>query len=217
MLLQKFLIVLVYGIVLMLSSTYRFRHVDPRPGSLGGARGGYIFAIWHQNLMAGILAQTGYRHTVIISRSRDGDPVAYLCEKLGHHAVRGSSRKGHADKGGKEAKDEMIERLKAGSPGAVTVDGPSGPIYQPKPGIIEMARLAQVPIIPYATRPDRYWQLKSWDAFRLPKPFARIRVSYGAPIVVPASTTFDEFPSYQQKIRDALMDLEHADDARLIV
>lgn len=211
--LQKFLIVLVYGIVRLLSSTYRYRHVDARPGTPGGVSGGYVFAIWHQNLMAGILAQSGHRHTVIISRSRDGDPVAYLCEKLGHHAVRGSSRKGNADKGGKEAKDEMIELLKSGLPGAVTVDGPSGPIHETKPGIIEMARLAQVPIIPYATRPDRYWQLKSWDAFRLPQPFARIRVFYGAPIAVPAETAFSEFPLYQQKIRDALMTLERDTDA----
>ena len=43
------------------------------------------------------------------------------------------------DKGGKEAKDEMIEMLRTGLPGALTVDGPRGPAHVVKPGIIEMA------------------------------------------------------------------------------
>lgn len=209
---------LAYGLVRLLAYTYRFRVVGAGPA--GGAQG-HVLAIWHQNLFAGILAQTGRRHTVIISRSRDGDPVAYLCEKLGHHVVRGSSKKGVVDKGGKLAKDEMIEVLKAGVPGAVTVDGPSGPAHQVKPGIVEMARLAGIPIVPYLAIPARYWSLRSWDAFRLPKPFTRIDLCYGAPQRIAADTGFDEFPRHQQAIADALQALERdhaagveADDQR---
>lgn len=193
-----------YGLVRLLAMTYRFRS---GPAAPAGSEG-YILATWHQNLFAGILAQSGRPHVVIISRSRDGDPVSFVCQKLGHQVARGSSKKGSADKGGKQAKDEMIEILKRGVPGAVTVDGPSGPVHEVKPGIVEMARLAGVPIVPYAPIPRRYWAFRSWDAFRLPKPFSRIDVCYGAPLHVPLETGFEGFARYQQAITEALQAIE---------
>ena len=197
-----------YLLVRALAFTYRFRSRQPPIARGNAANSGYVLAIWHQNLFAGILAQRR-RHCVIVSRSRDGDPVSYLCRKLGHEVLRGSSRKKDGrDKGGKLAKDEMIECLRAGLPGAVTVDGPSGPAFEVKPGIIEMARLAAIPIVPYLCLPRRYWSLPSWDAFRLPKPFTRIDVVYGAPIHVPMDAEFSDFPRYQAAIADALAVLE---------
>lgn len=199
-----------YVVVRMFALTYRFREAVPVAQRLPHDRPrSYVLAIWHQNLFSGILAQCGRKHTVIVSRSRDGEPAAFLCQNLGHHVVRGSSRKGEIDKGGKLAQAEMIEVLRSGLPGAVTVDGPRGPAFQVKPGIIEMARLSGVAIVPYATLPTRYWRFNSWDSFRLPKPFSRIDVHYGTPIVVPESTAFEEFPRYQQAIVDALHAIEH--------
>ena len=150
---------------------------------------------------------------MIVSRSRDGDPVAFLCEHLGHVAVRGSSKKRGVDKGGREAKDEMIERLKAGSPGAITVDGPSGPVFEVKPGVIEMARRAAVPIVPYVTIPARCWIFNSWDRFRLPKPFSKIHVYYGAPYLVPPETTFEDFARHQAEVGRQLQALDRPDNA----
>jgi lysophospholipid acyltransferase (LPLAT)-like uncharacterized protein len=205
-----------YGLIRLLHWTYRFEfhgteHID-HARRLG--RGSYVLAIWHRNLFAGILAQTGTPHTVIVSRSRDGEPVAFLCTHLGHFAVRGSSKKRGVDKGGREAKDEMIERLAAGSPGAITVDGPSGPVHEVKPGIIEMARRAAVPIVPYVTVPERCWTFNSWDRFRLPKPFSRIHVYYGAPYRIVEATPFEEFGRHQAEIGAQLMALEDAHHTR---
>lgn len=204
---KSFLRVAGYAAIRLLALSYRFRVVGAGPRG-GGEHGGYVLAIWHQNLFAGILAQTGRRHTVMISRSRDGDAVAYLCERLGHHVVRGSSSKGSRDKGGKLAKDEMIEVLRSGMPGAVTVDGPSGPIHEVKPGIVKMARLAGVPIVPYLAIPQSYWRFNSWDAFRLPKPFTRIDVYYGEPIAVCPTTCYAGFPQLQHEIAAALHAVE---------
>jgi lysophospholipid acyltransferase (LPLAT)-like uncharacterized protein len=202
---SRFALFVAYLLVRALSSTYRFR---ARHAPLARSSDAYLLAIWHQNLFSGILAQKT-RHCVIVSRSRDGNPVSYLCGKLGHEVVRGSSRKKDGrDKGGKLAKDEMIECLRAGLPGAVTVDGPNGPAFEVKPGIIEMARIAGIAIVPYLTLPRRYWSFPSWDAFRLPKPFTRIDVYYGAPIHVPADIEFADFPRYQALVADALVALE---------
>lgn len=210
--LKILLIYLAYGLIRLLHSTYRFEfhgtaHLE-HARRLG--RGGYVFAIWHRNLFAGILAQTGTPHTVIVSRSGDGDPVAFLCTRLGHCAVRGSSMKRGKDKGGREAKDEMIERLAAGSPGAITVDGPTGPAHEVKPGVIEMARRATVPIVPYVPIPAHCWTFNTWDRFRVPKPFSKIHVHYGAPHVVPPETTFEQFGAHQAAIGERLLAIEAA-------
>lgn len=209
---KTLLLYLAYGLIRLLHATYRFRFhgTEHLAEARRLGRGSYVFAIWHRNLFAGILAQTGTPHTVIVSRSRDGDPVAFLCTRLGHFAVRGSSSKRGVDKGGREAKDEMIERLAAGSPGAVTVDGPSGPVFEVKPGIIEMARRAGVPIVPYVPIPARCWTFRSWDRFRLPKPFSRIDVYYGPPYAVPPATTFEQFAGHQAEIGRRLMAMEEA-------
>ncbi len=206
---KSFLLIAGYAAIRLLALSYRFRVIGAPPCG-GGDHGFYVLATWHQNLFAGILAQNGRRHTVMISRSRDGDAVAHLCSRLGHHVVRGSSKKGSKDKGGKLAKDEMIEVLRSGTPGAITVDGPSGPIHEVKPGIVEIARLAGVPIVPYLAIPQRYWCFRSWDAFRLPKPFTRIDIYYGEPIVVCPETCYAEFPQRQRDIAAALHAVERA-------
>lgn len=108
------------------------------------------------------------------------------------------------DKGGKLAKDQMIECLKKGYPGAVTVDGPKGPAFVVKPGIIDMAKKAGVLIVPYGIGMSSYWEFKSWDRFRMPKPFCKILVSYGQPIDVSSENqSFEEHLDALQKALNA--------------
>lgn len=192
----------IYLITRLLHMSYRYRFYNNKALQiLKSENQNFIFAIWHQNLFAGILAQTGLRHIVIVSRSNDAEPVAFTCQQLGHLVVRGSSRRGSVDKNGQAAKAEMIKCLLAGHPGAVTVDGPKGPALKVKPGIIDMAKKANVVLVPYMTEPENYWQFNSWDKFRLPKPFSKILVSYGEPIRVG-----DNQDSYE----DDLLKLEEA-------
>jgi lysophospholipid acyltransferase (LPLAT)-like uncharacterized protein len=177
--------VLLYTIARMLHMSYRYRFSgNIILQDLKKNNQNFIFSIYHQNLLAGILAQTGYTHVVIVSQSKDAEGVAYTCQKLGHKVVRGSSKKGNIDKNGKVAKEGMIESLKAGCPGAVTVDGPKGPAFKAKPGIIDMAIKSGCVIVPYIVQPESYWEFKSWDKFRLAKPFSKIFVSYDRPIFI---------------------------------
>lgn len=192
----------IYLITRLLHMTYRYRFENNVVlQKLKDKKQNFIFAIWHQNLFAGILAQTGLQHIVIVSKSNDAEPVAFTCKLLGHLVVRGSSRKGTVDKNGQAAKEEMIDCLKSGHPGAVTVDGPKGPVFKVKPGIIDMAKKSQALLVPYVVAPMSYWQFKSWDSFRLPKPFSKILISYGEPIKVN-----EESVSYEED----LLKLENA-------
>jgi len=179
---------LMYLLVRILAATYRFRYygLENIEKAKCLSRGGnYLLAIWHQNLLQGILGQIGRRHVVIVSKSKDAEAVAFACQKMGHDVARGSSRsKAGVDKGGQAAMEEMILILKTGIPGAITVDGPKGPAKKVKPGIIKMAKDAQIAIVPYAPIATKYWEFNSWDKFRLPKPFSIINVYYGVPLLL---------------------------------
>lgn len=176
---------IIFLIALFLQKSYRFQFEGiENLEELKKQKKNFILAIWHQNLLPGILAQTKNSFVVIVSKSGDAEPVAYTCKKLGHHVVRGSSRKGDVCKGGQAAKNDMIDFLKQGFPGAVTVDGPKGPAKKIKPGILKMAMDANCAIVPYTVKAQSYYEFNSWDKFQLPKPFSKIIIHYGKGIEV---------------------------------
>lgn len=137
------------------------------------------------------------------SRSRTADPIVRFTESLGHIVVRGSSGGGNRDKGGKAAKQEMITELSQHKQGAVTPDGPRGPAYIVKPGIVDMASATGLAIVPLCAKANRYWQFNSWDKIQMPKPFARVDVYYGEPIHVPAELSDEERLALLDKVAAA--------------
>jgi lysophospholipid acyltransferase (LPLAT)-like uncharacterized protein len=65
-----------------------------------------------------------------------------------------------------------------------------------KPGIIHLAQWTGHPIIPilYETSPHK--ELKSWDRFQIPYPFAKCKLSFGKPIFIPPEATEEEISRY---------------------
>ncbi|HLJ65418.1 MAG TPA: lysophospholipid acyltransferase family protein [Stellaceae bacterium] len=88
---------------------------------------------------------------------------------------------------GSEALRTMVRVLKSGSYISMTPDGPNGPSMHANPGIVVVAKLAGVPIVPmtYATHHRRI--LPTWDSFHLPLPFGRGIFLLGDPIEIPSS------------------------------
>lgn len=195
--------------LLKASCRYQIHGEENLPPPPDARNGGFVMAFWHQNLVAAILGESGRRNfTTMVSRSRDGDLISYVLIKLNHQPARGSSSNGKRDKGGRQARDELVEFLRQNYPGGVTVDGPTGPIYEVKPGVVSMAQLAQVPVIPYYAIATRYWSLPSWDRLRLPMPFSTIHVYYGKPIDVPATAEKAEVQGFQEQIKVVLDEFE---------
>lgn len=199
---------LIYYLVRALNSTYRYRFLaveNLQEACINSKDKNYIFATWHQNCFHGVLAQNTRTHVVIISKSKDGNIVDFICQKMGHFVVRGSSKNSSGvDKGGKAAKEQMIETIKSGIAGAVTVDGPQGPAKIAKPGIVDMAKKTGAPIVPYIPIAKSFWTFKSWDKFRLPKPFSKIIICYGKAIFVPENTVDLDFEKFQEELRLSL-------------
>ena len=139
--------------------------------------GRILLCTWHQQFFVPIRHfqnYRGFKPTLMISKSADGEIIAGVAEKSGWQTVRGSS-----SRGGKEALKTMIGRLAKRGLAAHIVDGPKGPAGHVKAGAIQLAQAANAKIVPFYVSADKAWYFKSWDSFFLPKPFAKVVISFG--------------------------------------
>lgn len=139
--------------------------------------GRVILCGWHQQFFGAIRHFKNYRDfepALMISKSADGEVIAGVSEKSGWCAVRGSS-----SRGGKVALRKMIEHLSRTGLAGHIVDGPKGPAGIVKAGIIHLAKASNAAIVPFYVYADKAWYFKSWDSFFIPKPFARVTLSFG--------------------------------------
>jgi len=105
----------------------------------------------------------------MISEHFDGEIIARLISYFSYNSLRGSSRRG-----GAKALLLAMRYFRAGSDIVLTPDGPKGPRYSVADGVIAIARKNRAKIVTFNYKPDRYWQLNSWDRFVIPKPFSKI-------------------------------------------
>lgn len=141
----------------------------------------------------------------LISRSQDGQIIATAAESLGIKTVRGSQKKG-----GAQASLEILDVLKAGNNVAITIDGPQGPKEVVKKGIVEIARLSGVPIVPLAWgNPTKgFIKLKTWDEFRFPLFVKKLCLLCGKPVYVSENATEDEIEKVRKQVEDDIIMLQ---------
>lgn len=145
----------------------------------------YILAMWHGRLiMAPMLRPKGKPLVALISAHRDGKVIARIGAAFGIQTAVGSS-----SKGGMRAAREMMRLGRAGHSLFVTPDGPRGPRMRiNSDGILDLARLTGLPILPVSASMSRNKMLRSWDRLMLPGLFAKIAIRFGEPIVVTADS-----------------------------
>lgn len=187
--------VLAYAIRGLLSILHRTCSIQISGGEnlLNSAKNGAcIIALWHNRLAligpAALGVGPKLTFTAFVSNSKDGDIMA---EYTTSHSNGRTIRVPHDNK--ERALKTMISRLKMKREVLiVTPDGPRGPRYEPKPGIILAAKEANALIVPLSWDCDKYWELSSWDRFRIPKPFAKINITFGEPLKIAPETDVDE-------------------------
>jgi lysophospholipid acyltransferase (LPLAT)-like uncharacterized protein len=140
-----------------------------------------IFCLWHNRLAISMLVHRRYprKLAALVSASRDGALLAAVLRKFGVEQVRGSS-----SRRGPQALLELTSRAQTGYDLAVTPDGPKGPRYTVQEGVIALAQLTGLPIIPVTCNTTRKICLKSWDRFQIPLPFSRCELILNQPILV---------------------------------
>jgi lysophospholipid acyltransferase (LPLAT)-like uncharacterized protein len=184
----------LYRFIRFYSSTLRIKVENEKEWMDYLYKGGRVLlCTWHQHFFSAIRHFQNYRDykpSLMISKSNDGELIAGVAERSGWHTVRGSS-----SKGGKEALRKMVDRLRQHGLACHIVDGPRGPAGQVKAGVIQMAHAADAVIIPFYASADRAWYFNSWDNFFIPKPFARVNISFGAMIKFTPTKDPDTFES----------------------
>jgi lysophospholipid acyltransferase (LPLAT)-like uncharacterized protein len=185
--------------------TLRIRlDVHPETAALDPARA--LYAFWHGRQF---LLVPSFRHrnvAVMTDMSWAGRIQAGIMERLDYPIVRGSSRRRAA-----RALAEMKHALDAGCSAAFAVDGPSGPMFRAKPGILYLAQKMGYPIVPVATSARPSWRIKStWCLYMMPAPFARALVVMGEPIAAAAAGELEA-----EELDRILMELTRATDERL--
>lgn len=152
---------------------------EERWRALRDARRPHVFLLWHEVLLPLLWLHRNQGVTLLVSEARDGQYLADLATSLGYRTVRGSSTRG-----GARALLGAVRELQAGGAVAFTPDGPRGPRRELKPGVVAAAQRGSALIIPIHAEADRAWRLHSWDRFMIPKPLARVRITYGRPFEV---------------------------------
>jgi len=176
-----------------------------------------ILALWHNRLLFG---PTAYRYckgkgaVVMVSRSFDGDLIKAVLNRFeAFQAVRGSSRsKKGRDKGGLDALNEMIEKGKEGFDLIITPDGPQGPRYKVKRGIVDLARATGFPICPASAAAQKSFTMKSWDRTVVPNPFSPCVYMVGDLITVPADADDEFIEKTRAELEERMIEMtEHVD------
>jgi lysophospholipid acyltransferase (LPLAT)-like uncharacterized protein len=164
----------------LLAATLRLRREEKSVAPLLAAGAPLIYVVWHARLLLLPYLYRGRGLWVLISRSEDGAMIADLVRRFGFVTVRGSSSRGGA--GGLLSLARAIRR---GHSVVIVPDGPRGPREVLKPGVVSLARLTGAHVVPAALGASSEWRARSWDEFRIPKPFSRCVMRLGDPIVVP--------------------------------
>lgn len=193
----------------LLTITLRYRVSDPWGFLQKAAAGPAIFCFWHNRLLLCIEAHRFYvRHNpgskmaALVSASRDGAFLAGILEQFNILPVRGSS-----SRRGPQALLELTNSAQRGYSLTITPDGPRGPCYVVQEGVISLAQLTGLPIVPfsYHTRPKL--RLRSWDRFQVPLPFALCRMNIGRPIHIPRDATDEERETLRIQLETSLKEL----------
>ena len=165
----------------------------------------YITLTWHNRLLlfpALFPKFARRRSAAMISASRDGQYLANVVGYFGIRTVRGStSRKGA------EALRESIAMLEDGVNVCITPDGPRGPRYVMSRGPVLLASKTGIPIVPLGINYSRYWELKSWDRFRIPGLFSKVELVIGDPIWIPGGIGEEEVEQWRLRLEKTLKDV----------
>ncbi len=104
-----------------------------------------ILAFWHGQQLMIPLGYRGSHPEILISQHRDGEIIYRIVKRFGFGAVRGSTTRG-----GQNALRQLIRLGRQGVDLVITPDGPKGPRHHVQPGVVALAKLTGLPIVPLA-------------------------------------------------------------------
>ena len=188
--------------------TLRFRFEDHARVMATPPEKPLLWAFWHNRLfvMPYVFEHffPGRPGAALTSASKDGEILAAFLNRFSVRAIRGSS-----SRGGAKALVEMKRAIEDGYIIGITPDGPRGPIYHLNPGVVKLAQVTGGFVLPVRVRYSRCWQLKSWDGFMIPKPFATVEITFDTLHAVPPTADDAAFESERVRMQEMLVAGNH--------
>lgn len=194
------------GLVRGLGRTLRFRLEGTEHLAVcRSERRPVILAFWHAWILPLAYLHRGEGIVVLTSEHGDGEYITRVIERMGFSTARGSSTRG-----GTRGLRELVRAAREGRDLGITPDGPRGPARRFKQGGLVAAKLTGARVVPMAVSAEGVHRLGSWDGFVIPRPFARIRVRYGAPHSIPRDAGEAELDRHASQLEHFLNQFEPA-------
>lgn len=201
---------LIFAAIRLVGASLRYRWNDRSGFFEGSDTGPAIYCTWHNRLMLCMIAYHCYAQrrkptvgmAAMVSASRDGGFLTSILKCFGVEPVRGSS-----SRRGSQALLELTTWAEKGYDLALTPDGPRGPCYVVQPGVMSLAQLTGLPIIPSSYHLRWKLRVRSWDRFQIPLPFSRCEMNVGKPVCVPREASDEERERLRQVLEQSLREL----------
>ena len=170
-----FLIIRIYSFFIRVNI-----EIHPETQKLIDENKNFLTGFWEGRQIIFVPYFAKYRVCVLVDESWVGRILIRILHYFGYKTVSGSVKRK-----GVSAAINLKKMAENGYRIAFSLDGPRGPAFKSKPGIIFISRKLGIPIVPVATSAKRKWILtQTWCRYMIPKPFTKCFISIGKPLSV---------------------------------
>lgn len=172
---------LLYSAMILLTNTLRVKIIGKEKfDEMNKAGKNVIFTGWHQAMFIMFYLYRGLGAYVFITSEVKGQVLGKCVEWMGFKTIPISLEEKLTRAYGTA---KLLECLENGSNGVIALDGPTGPVYDVKPGIYYLSKRSGVPVLPIGVKaPWKLTLLWRWDKYFIPLPFSKVTVNMGNPI-----------------------------------
>ena len=119
-----------------------------------------IVVFWHRKIFTVCNATRIIKKKAsMVSASKDGEILSELLRREGNALIRGSSNRDNI-----KSLKESLRYAKDGYALGIAIDGPKGPIFEPKAGAIYIAQKTGLPIVPVSSYCNKKWIFENYHS-----------------------------------------------------
>ena len=191
-------IAFIYIVFVKITSNIKYENIDS-PKKYWQGKKPFILAFWHGQLMTfSYTWKINKKLNILASSHSDGRFGASIARYFKVNNIPISSDSNNL------SLRPIFKILNSNNYIAITPDGPRGPKEKVSEGIIKIAKISKVPIIPVGFGSSKNFCLKSWDSFLITLPFSKCRIVWGDSITIPENLEDQEIATYKKIIEEKI-------------
>ena len=191
-------IAFIYIVFVKITSNIKYENIDS-PKKYWQNKKPFILAFWHGQLMTfSYTWKINKKLNILASSHSDGRFGASIARYFKVNNIHISSDSNNL------SLRPIFKILNSNNYIAITPDGPRGPKEKVSEGIIKIAKISKVPIIPVGFGSSKNFCLKSWDSFLITLPFSKCRIVWGDSITIPENLEDQEIVTYKKIIEEKI-------------